>query len=195
MSLIVTQQDVLADSLERFYAKEENHKILISLIDKDVSGKSKISLRLIDWFTTNYAKKEYTKYNIVQPDGSIVRFKVHNEYRLNLTSCRKARFDPFCRFERIMIRHTDNTLIETTLGQQNFIKWCIENKIIEYIEANYDEIYNDMMTRGSTAKTKANKANCGNVADKTRKKRTELSVSATKSIKMEEVEVTIKFNS
>jgi hypothetical protein len=72
----------------------------------------------------------------------------------------------------------------------NFFKWAIENKVIEYIESNYDTIENDMNNRNSTSKRKEG------VVDnsKTRKKREELSVSATKSIKKEEVEIVVQFN-
>jgi hypothetical protein len=72
----------------------------------------------------------------------------------------------------------------------NFFKWTLENKILEYIETNYADIEKDMNSRNSTSKRK------GAVGDnsKTRKKREELSVSATKSIIKEKVEIVLKFN-
>lgn len=81
-------------------------------------------------------------------------------------------------------------MIQTTIGQLNFFKWAIENDVIKYIENNYTTIENDMNNRNSTSKK--NKESYTN--NKTRKKREELSVSAVKSIKKEEVEIVVKFD-
>ena len=76
------------------------------------------------------------------------------------------------------------------MGQLNFFKWAIENDVIKYIENNYVTIENDMNNRNSTSKK--NKESYSN--NKTRKKREELSVSAVKSIKKEDVEIIVKFD-
>ena len=115
-------------------------------------------------------------------------FIIDKDYKLKLKAYSKSRFDPFCRWERISIPYVEGKLIETTIGQLNFFKWAIENKIIDYIDANYADIEKDMNNRNSTSKRKEN------ALQKTRKKREELSVSATKSIKKEEVEIVVKFN-
>ena len=112
---------------------------------KIITGDSKISLRIVDWFATNFAKKFFTLYNVYGEDGEIIkRFKVYNDYKLKLKAYSKAFFDPFCRWVRITIPYKDDSFIETTIGQLNFLKWCIENNILEYIEENYDEIERDM---------------------------------------------------
>ena len=85
--------------------------------------------------------------------------------------------------------YKNGTCIETTIGQLNFFKWAIENKVIDYIYEHYDDIEKDMNSRNSTSKRKENVDN-----KKTRKKREELSVSATKSIKKEEVEIVVQFH-
>ena len=100
----------------------------------------------------------------------------------------KRRFDPFCRWQRITIPCDKDKYIQTTIGQLNFFKWALENKVIEYIENNYSEIEADMNSRNSTSKRKTNNA------QKTRKKREELSILASKSIKREEVEIVVEFN-
>ena len=69
-------------------------------------------------------------------------------------------------------------------------KWALENKVVDYIEKNYETIEKDMNNRNSTSKRKENV----NENAKTRKKREELSISATKSIKKEEVEIVVQFN-
>jgi hypothetical protein len=158
---------------------------------KIITGESKISLRIVDWFATNYAKKNYTLYTIEQTADNVARrFKVYDDYKLKLKAYSKKRFDPFCRWERISIPYKDGNFIETTIGQLNFFKWALENKVIEYIQLNYDVIEKDMNNRNSTSKHKD--ALVDNA--KTRKKREELSISATKSIKKEKVEIVVHFN-
>lgn len=141
-----TQNDLLLQNLMEFYKDPAN----ITQFIQTVSGDINISLRIIDWFVTNYAKKYYTIYEIAKL-GSI-RFKVYNDYKLKLKAYSKKRFDPFCRWERIQIPYSDTQNIETTIGQLNFFKWAIEHDIIEYIRNHYVEIENDMNTRNTTSK-------------------------------------------
>jgi hypothetical protein len=190
-SSYTTQNDLLLNNLMDFYKKENNLDKMLKII----TGESKISLRIVDWFATNYAKKNFTLYTIDDSIGiSSRRFKVYVDYKLKLKAYSKARFDPFCRWERISIPYKDNTFIETTIGQLNFFKWCLENKVIQYIEENYEAIEKDMNNRNSTSKRKETLVDGLNSNTKTRKKREELSVSATKSIKKEKVEITVNFN-
>ena len=181
-----TQNELLLNNLMEFY-KDETY---LSRMLKIITGESKISLRIVDWFATNYAKKYYTLYPINELNGQTRRFKVYFDYKLKLKAYSKRRFDPFCRWERISIPYKSGTCIETTIGQLNFFKWAIENRVIEYIEENYDTIEKDMNSRNSTSKRKET------VVDnsKTRKKREELSISATKSIKKEYVEIVVQFH-
>jgi len=163
--------------------ENENLERMLRIINGDVN----ISLRIVDWFTTNYAKKYYTVYDL--PTGS--RMKVYTDYKLKLRSYSKKRFDPFCRWDRISIPYKNNTHLQTTIGQLNFFKWAFENKVIDYIETNYAAIEKDMNNRNSTSKRKLTVA-VG--TQKLRKKREELSISATKSIKKEHVDIVIKFD-
>ena len=181
-----TQNELLMINLMEFY-KEEQH---LTKMLKIITGESKISLRIIDWFATNYAKKNYTLYELTNSFGENIRFKVYFDYKLKLKAYSKKRFDPFCRWDRISIPYKNGTFIETTIGQLNFFKWALENKVIDYIESNYDVIEKDMNNRNSTSKRKDGL----NDNTKTRKKREELSISATKSIKKEDVEIVVKFH-
>ncbi len=183
-SSYTTQNGLLLNNLIEFY-KDENYMTKMLQI---VTGESKISLRIVDWFATNYAKKYYTLYTIDDETGR--RFKVYFDYKLKLKAYSKRRFDPFCRWDRITIPYKNGTSIETTIGQLNFFKWALENRVVNYIEDNYETIENDMNNRNSTSKRKES------ISDnsKTRKKREELSISATKSIKKEEVEIVVHFH-
>ena len=94
-------------------------------------------------------------------------------------------------FIQVPIEENSEYAFETTIGQLNFFKWVLENKIIDYIEEHYDEIQNDMDENNSLSKTRKNKAEDN---DKTRKKREELSINAIKTFKKEKVEVIVSFD-
>lgn len=185
-----TQNSLLMKSLMEFYGDRENIHKMMNIIN----GESKISLRIVDWFVTNFAKKYYTVYDlpITRTNGvvEITRFKVYNDYKLKLKAYSKRNFDPFCRWERISIPYDEEKYMETTLGQLNFFKWAIENNIIDFIRNQYNDIEADMNSRNSTSKKKQEELSQN---DKTRKKREELSVSACKCIKKENVKIIVKF--
>lgn len=180
MTTFVTQNDLLLNNLLEFYKSNDNIDSMLQIIN----GESKISLRIVDWFATNFAKKYYTVYNLENKG----RFKVYNDYKLKLKAYSKKRFDPFCRWDRISIPYQDNKYIQTTIGQLNFFKWALENKVIKYIEENYNLIEDDMNSRNSSSRKKEIIND-----NKTRKKREELSVLASKSIKKEDVEIVVTF--
>ena len=192
---IHTQNDLLLTNLMDFY-KEKQH---LSRMMKIINGESKISLRIVDWFVTNYSKKYYTVYELTTALTGIERFKVYNDYKLKLKAYSKRRFDPFCRWERISIPYDEENFMETTIGQLNFFKWAIENNIIDYIENHYQEIETDMNERNSISKKRMSEEERAELTivgenGKTRKKREELSVSACKCIKKEMVKIVVKFN-
>ena len=185
-----TQNDLLLSNLMEFYKEHDNLNNMMNIIN----GESKISLRIVDWFVTNFAKKYYTVYEISTKRGDLTimdRFKVYNDYKLKLKAYSKKRFDPFCRWDRISVPYNEDQLMETTIGQLNFFKWAIENHIVEYIQKNYETIENDMNNRNSSSRKKETHPETNN---KTRKRREELSILASKSIKKEDVEIVVKFS-
>ena len=181
--LYSTQNDLLMKNLMEFYNKNNNLDKILSIIN----GESQISLRLIDWFATNYSKKNFTVIEHIKED-KIIRTKVYVDYKLKVKAYSKKRFDPFCRWERINIPYKNDSYIQTTIGQLNFFRWALEYGIIEYIKKNFKTINQDMNKRNSTSKNRKKKAK------NTRKKREELSVSASKTVKKEHIEIVVKFN-
>lgn len=180
---ICSQNDILLDKLMEFYYQHDHLEKMLSIIN----GTSRISLRIVDWFSTNYSKKNFTMYDTEKT----TRFKVYEDYKLKLKAYSKKRFDPFCRWERIQvpIKQGSNYCFETTIGQMNFFKWAIENKIIHYIEQNYETIETDMNENNSLSKTRKLLKK-----DNSRKKREELSINAVKTFRQENVEIIVRFN-
>ncbi len=184
LTQIYSQKDLLMQSLIIFFKEKKHLDTVIPII----TGKSKISLRILDWFVTNFSKKNNINY-IVQYDNKkkgTKNFIVYLDYKAQLKAYSKKLFDPFCRRERIsFIDHENNELI-TTVGQLNFFRWAIENKIVEFINEHYDLIEQDMnISLRNLYKKKE--------GDTKRRKRTELSISATKSVNKHNISIEVNF--
>ncbi len=176
---------LLMVSLTKFFSIKENFDILLPIIN----GNSKISLRIIDWFVTNYSKKNNTSYSIRDSSNKLQQFIVYLKYKLQLKAFSKKQFDPFCRRERIAFyynKNGENKFIHTTVGQLNFFRWAIRYKIIEFIEKNIEIIENDMNTIQKSVYSTEKK-------DGSRRKRKELSRSATKTINKHNVKIVLEF--
>tara|TARA_B110000908_G_scaffold163268_1_gene209670 strand:- start:344 stop:961 length:618 start_codon:yes stop_codon:yes gene_type:complete len=198
-----SRNNLLLVSLNKFFKNESNVNIILPI----VSGNSRLSLRIIDWFVTNYSKKHNISYFINSTKKSILndnekylpgecsQFIVYINYKLQLKGYSKKQFDPFCRLHGspgISFYYNDKESFDTTIGQLNFFKWVISNKIIDYISANIDVIEKDM----NTCYQKQYKSidNEKKKKIKTRRKRKELSISASKSLTKSNVKVLVSFD-
>ena len=111
-----TQNSLLLANLIKFYDHNDNLNVMLQIIN----GHSKISLRIIDWFATNYAKKFFTVYTIQNEYSKCARrFKVYVDYKLKLKAYSKTRFDPFCRWDRITIPYKNGTFTQTMQTTSN----------------------------------------------------------------------------
>jgi len=131
MQQINTQESWVLYRLDKFYANPRNLEILRDIIEKN----SKISLSVIDWFVTNYAKKNNTAF--INSQNKLIN--VFLSYKSHLSAYKKKIFDPFCRTKRIKYKD-----IETTVGQLNFFEWLISDEILAYLETHFTEIHDDM---------------------------------------------------
>jgi hypothetical protein len=129
------KQELIVSSLQKFYNELPDKQTIINLLN----GDSHISLRLIDWFVTNYSKKHSIAYIL---NG--IEFLVYANYKSQLKAYSKKLFDPFCRRERISFQMPGFDPIITTVGKLNFFRWAYEKNIFKYIEENYEAIEKEM---------------------------------------------------
>jgi hypothetical protein len=176
------KQDFIVRWLQDFYNQPGALEEILPIL----TGSSPISLRLIDWFVTNYSKKFNVNY--VHEER---QFMVHFHYKRELKAYSKRLFDPFCRRERISFQVRGSPPIEeTTVGQLNFFRWAIEKGVLRYILEHVSEIEKDMNVsfREHYSKDTEVKTPTG------RRKRKEMSQSAMKSANHHDVPVTVSFD-
>lgn len=189
------KQDQVITWLQEYYMKPDNLKKLIPIL----KGDSAISLRLVDYFVTNYAKKMNTSYMLHDK-----HFLVYFNYKRELNAYSKRLFDPFCRRERIMFQAEGIEQFVTTVGQLNFFRWFIEKDILSYIVENREAIEQDMVntlkqhysrsnTTASTDEPKTVTSGSGSSGKPPRKKRCELTQSAMKKANVHDCEVVVNF--
>jgi hypothetical protein len=148
------KQELIVSSLQKFYAGRNDMKEILPILQ----GTSGLSLRLVDWFVTNYAKKHNTGYIL---EGQ--EFLVYMNYKSQLKAYSKKLFDPFCRRERIMFQVPGEEPFVTTVGKLNFFRWAIEKGVLTYltlhgaaIEAEMNKAMKDQnKARSSTASSQS----------------------------------------
>jgi hypothetical protein len=159
-SKLSNRQELLFNRLKIFYNSHNINELLHIL-----NGETKLSLRIIDWFVTNYTKKNniilYNKKKKMvthkSPKNKLEsktkkakyeyvdeQFNIFLNYKGQLKAYSKKNFDPFCRRERLNFYYNNDNYITTTVGQLNFFKWAIENNVLKYINDNLDKIDIDM---------------------------------------------------
>jgi len=167
---IQSKEQLVLHRLSTFYSQPE----ILARVKQIVTGESRISLRLIDWLVTNYAKKHNVSY--MTKTGRYV--SVYLSYKSHLKAYSKKMFDPFCRWKRIQFMD-----INTTVGQLSFFEWAIQDEVLDYLETHFDVIQKDMDECSTTLHTEGEQ-----------KKRHELSRSATKTICRHDVRVSVSFS-
>lgn len=206
----MSRENVLLESLQRFYAENDQHlKQLTDVLD----GSIHISLRVLDWLVTNYAKKHNIVYRL--PDGT--HFNVFMEYKAQLKAYSKRLFDPFCRRDRIAFKgsegfkkepdrtgkpeqHDDEEdndddecdqapmingeeeIFQTTVGQLNFFRWAILHGVLQYGLKHSSVIERDMLACISSRKLVCEK------------KRKELSKAAIRGVTQTALKVVVSFH-
>ena len=158
------KQELIVSSLQKFYTGRTDMKEILPLLQ----GTSGVSLRLIDWFVTNYAKKHNTGYIL---EGQ--EFLVYMNYKSQLKAYSKKLFDPFCRRERILFQVPGEEPFITTVGKLNFFRWAIEKGVLTYLTLNSATIETEM----NKAMKEQNKARSSTASSQTSTNSTTSAVS------------------
>ena len=147
---LLSKEEVLLNSLHEFYKNKSNIEKILPI----VTGNSDISLRVLDYFVTNYSK-----YNNVNIKKNNLGYNVYQDYKNKLKSYNKRFFDPFCRINKknstnkIAFKYDKDKCIITTIGQLNFFRWAIRNNIIDYVIEDHLKI-NEEMNKINNSKKK-----------------------------------------
>lgn len=184
MNTIETNESSMKPSLEEFFSYKYNFDILQEFVTSN-KNRNKLSIGLLDWFNVNYSQEYGTEY-VIRRGKTDKLFYVWQAYNAALHGYSKALFDPFARGSKkgqtITISNGEVT-ITTTLCQLNYFMWAIKNGIIDYVKANINEIYDDMIKR----------SNRGGKKQEGEKKK-KLSISASKTLGYHDIKMVIKFN-
>lgn len=187
------KQELIVMSLQTFYSNRKDLPEILELLQ----GTSAISLRLIDWFVTNYAKRHSIGYLLAGQE-----FMVYMNYKSQLKAYSKKLFDPFCRRERIMFSLPGIPAFVTTVGKLNFFRWAIEKQIIEYLKTHFETVETEMnahmkqlsrsrSTRATTATTASSET-----SEPTQQKRvrTAFQTSPPQTVCRRDVEIKVGFD-
>ena len=195
---ISSKESLLKTKLLDFYTPG-NLKILLPIILQQ----TRLSLRSLDWFVTNYSKKYNTSYTLLK-NGEPLSYFPFKSYKSQLKAYSKKFCDPFCRRERVIYDYHDHTILNfspsmkmshkeyiiTTIGQLNFFKFAIQENIIKYAIENIVDIENDM--NGTLKQRDTEKKNAQFMEIKSIKRK-ELSAPGNKSVHITRISAVIKF--
>ena len=199
-NILISKDTLLKIKLLEFYKNPENLNILLPIILQQ----TRLSLRSLDWFVTNYSKKYNTNYILFKNNENIVYFPFKS-YKSQLKAYSKKYCDPFCRRERVIFDYHSNIILDfksniklnhkeyiiTTIGQLNFFRFAIQDSIISYAIENIVEIENDM--NGTLKKRETEKKSKTTFMKVESIKRKELSIPGNKSIHITRISAVIKF--
>jgi hypothetical protein len=109
--------------------------------------KTCISLRILDWFATEYSKTSGIELTDINGEN----IHIYISYKSQLKTYGKKYFDPFRRHIKFIFYYKN---IETTIAQLNFFRWAITNNIMPYIEENIEELTKNMNASNLNKKKK-----------------------------------------
>ncbi|QKF94047.1 hypothetical protein QKU48_gp0589 [Fadolivirus algeromassiliense] len=214
----LTKKEIMYYRVIDKYYKSLDKKNIESMI-QIVDGKSKISLRLLDWFVTRYADKYKIRFNkkVIVENGENSDnkvddgFNVHISYKCQLKSYKKRYFDPFRRRKKFKyyFDKEKTTSMVTTIGQLHFFRWAFVNGIIDYVNINYVAISKAMVNtnkidKNRKLKEKNEKNKIEKESDKSEGtndnveeisvKKNGVNITAKKNIKHDEVKIVLSFD-
>ena len=136
MDILESKDSLLRKKIIVFYSNDKNLNIFLNI----TLQKTIISLRILDWFVTNYSKKynisypiniNYSNYQNIQSDkqsdkqsdrNKYIDYYPYKGYKLHLKAYSKKYCDPFCRRERILFDYEKCILKDLSNNKENNTK-------------------------------------------------------------------------
>ena len=148
---MVTKEASLINWVERFY---NSHRPYLAFVRMVACGKSNtISLRILDWLVTSYAKRHQV---VIFHNNAAVH--LHSEYKCFLASHSKKLFDAFRRRKRVHVNEdgsvnrtpdeNEEPYFVSTVAQLVFFYWAYQRGVIQYAEKHVHSIEDDLRTYG-----------------------------------------------
>jgi len=168
------RQEMRLREICAYFSDEVTRRLLVPVATQEYA----VSLRLLDYTMTNWAKKTryMTLLNTAHGPSPLNIFSLYKDW---LRYYRRRGFDPFRRRERIFfLQPSDGSVLDTTVAQLNFLRWADLYGIMTYVQANKDQIEGDMMQTLSESKKRRLQSQEGEdpePAAAKRRKRVELS--------------------
>jgi len=142
---IHSRQELLRlNSLSIYYTQERITEFLLPLLNHSTPA----SLRLLDWFVVNYAKKHGSSVSL---ENGVI-YNVHSGYESWLATFRRKLFDPFRRGSHIFFLSDNKTLVHTTIAQLNFCMWCATHGIFRALREQHTDVEADMNSTLASAR-------------------------------------------
>ena len=158
----VSLTEMCLNKLHAFFDGTENFITMHTIITRN-KATAGMSLRTIEWFVKNYAKKNKVSYELTI-NGEVTLFDVYNGYILELSSRGNVGFDVYCRVSNqsrpssnshgtgvnrvvsftYMSETGEQCALTSTIGQLMFFKWLFEHKVLDYLNEHIAEIEQDM---------------------------------------------------
>lgn len=133
----ILKKNLLYSSLTEFYSgiPEEDMERFLDII----TGKSKISLRIIDWFVTNYSKKKNIVYYINQGTGTSASASATGKKGSN----KRKRLSPKARYQENAPEKVNNSTVQffvylryrsqlTSYHKIKFDPFCRNDRIVNW---------------------------------------------------------------
>lgn len=142
---MTSKERLIIKSVEKFY--NQNREYLNLMKDITTGRNHTISLRILDWLVTSYARRHNA---VILHKGTVTH--IHTAYKLYLTSHSKKLFDAFRRRKRVHVTESgkiedgeiSNPFMVTTVAQMVFFAWCFEIGLLEFAQNHIRDIEDDL---------------------------------------------------
>ena len=142
---MTSKEMLIIRSIEEFYDKNRDYLGVVKEIT--VGRNHTISLRILDWLVTSYARRHNT---VIMHRERVTH--LHTAYKLFLASHSKKLFDAFRRRKRVYVTESgkikygemEDPFMISTVAQLVFFAWSFEIGLLEFAQNHIRDIEDDL---------------------------------------------------